>query len=149
MVWVKRVMGVVLICMAVWLTKPLWSRSEPLDPQRIAAQLAAAKAAGQPVLLDFYADWCPPCKEMERVTFPDPRVQERLAKLVFIKVDLTRKGSPDVEALMREYAIRAVPTYVFLDATGRELTEHRQGGFIAPEGFAALLDKVLAAAGTR
>ena len=62
MVWVKRVFGVGLLAVAVWITNPLWSRSEPLDPAKIAAQLAGAKAEHQPVLLDFYASWCAPCK---------------------------------------------------------------------------------------
>jgi len=144
MVWVKRVFGVGLVGVAFWLVQPLWSKHEPLDPGKIQTQLAAAKAMGQPVVLDFYADWCAPCKKMEKLTFPDPRVQERLARFVFIKVDLTRTGSVAVEELMRQYEIAGVPTYVFLDPAGKEMTDLRQVGFIEADGFVKLLDRALA-----
>ena len=148
MVWVKRLFGLGLVAVAVWITTPLWSRQEPLDPARITEQLAAARAARQPVLLDFYAAWCGPCKEMDRLTFPDPRVRERLRKFAFVKVDLTRTGSPTVEELTRRYNIVGVPTYVFLDATGNERKELRTVGFTPAEEFASLLDRALAPAPT-
>jgi thiol:disulfide interchange protein DsbD len=144
MVWVKRVFGVGLVGVAFWLVQPLWSKHEPLDPGQIESQLATAKAMGKPVVLDFYADWCAPCKKMEKLTFPDPRVQERLARFVFIKVDLTRTGSVAVEELMRQYEIAGVPTYVFLDPAGTEMTDLRQVGFIEADGFVKLLDRALA-----
>lgn len=141
MVWVKRVFGVGLVLVAAWITNPLWSRHEPLDPARIEAQLAAAKAAGKPVLLDFYASWCAPCKEMEKLTFPDPRVQERLRAFAFVKVDLSTTGSAAVEELTRRYGIVGVPTYVFLDREGRERAELRQVGFIEADAFVTLLER--------
>jgi len=146
MLWVKRVFGIGLLAVAVWITNPLWSRSEPLDPVKIEAQLAAAKAERKPVLLDFYATWCAPCKEMDKFTFPDPLVQERLKKFVFVKVDLSSSGSPAVEQLTKQYDIRGVPTYVFLDANGKERTELRTVGFVRADAFVPVLDKALAAA---
>jgi thiol:disulfide interchange protein DsbD len=140
MVWVKRVFGCVLVVVAVLLVQPLFKPGVPLDTGKIEAQLVAAKTAGQPVVLDFFADWCGPCKKMEHETFPDPRVQERLARFAFVKVDLTRTGSPAVEELMRRYDIAGVPTYIFLGSAGKEIAELRQVGFIEAEGFVKLLD---------
>lgn len=148
MVWVKRIFGIGLLAVAVWITNPLWSHREPLDPAKIAAQLAAAKAERKPVLLDFYASWCAPCKEMDKFTFPDPRVQERLRQFAFVKVDLSSSGSPAVEQLTKQYDIRGVPTYVFLDADGRERADLRTVGFTPAEEFAKWMDKALAPAPT-
>jgi thiol:disulfide interchange protein DsbD len=153
MIGVKRFFGVVLLIVAGWFLILLLPKSKPLDPLKIESQLAAAKAAGKPVVLDFFADWCAPCKKMDRETFPDPRVQERLARFAFVKVDLTRTGrtsgrrrsrSVAVEELMRQYEIAGVPTYVFLDPAGKEMTELRQVGFIEADGFVKLLDRALA-----
>ena len=80
---------------------------------------------------------------MDKLTFPDPRVQERLQKFAFVKVDLTRTGSAAVEELTRQYNIRGVPTYLFLDAEGRERADLRTVGFMPAEEFAKLLDKAL------
>jgi len=143
MVWVKRLFGVGLLAVAVWITNPLWSRTDPLDPAKIAAQLAEARAQRKPVLLDFYATWCAPCKEMDKLTFPDPRVQERLRNFVLVKVNLSRSGAPAVEQLAQQYQVRGVPTFVFLDAEGRERTDLRAVGFIPPEEFVKRLDRAL------
>jgi thiol:disulfide interchange protein DsbD len=91
-------------------------------------QLAAASAAGRPVMLDFYADWCVSCKEMERYTFPDSDVRAALANAVLLQADVTANDADD-QALLQRFGILGPPTIVFFDAAGRERPEYRVVGF--------------------
>jgi thiol:disulfide interchange protein DsbD len=91
-------------------------------------ELAAASAAGRPVMLDFYADWCVSCKEMERYTFPDPEVRAALGSTLLLQADVTANDVED-QALLQRFGILGPPTIVFFDATGRERPEYRVVGF--------------------
>jgi len=82
--------------------------------QRIAA------AQGKPVMLDFYADWCAACKEMERDTFSDPRVQQRLRDFVLLQADVTANSSADA-ALLQRFRLFGPPGIIFFDRKGREM----------------------------
>ncbi|HKR66455.1 MAG TPA: cytochrome c biogenesis protein CcdA, partial [Thermoanaerobaculia bacterium] len=93
-----------------------------------AKAIAAARAAGKPVVIDFYADWCLPCKELDEKTFTDKRVGAELERFVRLKGDLTQPEN----ALAKQYAVIGVPTLVFLDATGAEVTDARLTGFEPP-----------------
>ncbi|MDN3923230.1 protein-disulfide reductase DsbD [Roseateles violae] len=96
---------------------------------RSVAELDAALAgAGRPVMLDFYADWCVSCKEMERFTFSDPAVRERLAKVVLLKADVTANSPADRE-LLKRFKLFGPPGTIFFDAHGRELEGVRVIGF--------------------
>jgi thiol:disulfide interchange protein DsbD len=81
--------------------------------------LSAAKAAHQPVMLDFYADWCVSCKEMEKFTFTDARVKQALAGFVLLQADVTANDDID-KALMKHFDIVAPPDTVFYDADGKQ-----------------------------
>lgn len=107
-----------------------------------ASALAAAKASGKPVVIDFYADWCLPCKELDEKTFSDPRVASKLGDFVRIKADLTVAEDATTKQLTKEYAIVGVPTIVFIDATGREHADLRLTGFEPPEKFVGRMEKV-------
>jgi thiol:disulfide interchange protein DsbD len=91
-------------------------------------EVAAATAAGKPAMLDFYADWCVSCKEMERYTFPDPGVRAELDRAVLLQADVTANDAED-QALLKQLGILGPPSIVFFDASGRERPELRVVGF--------------------
>ena len=103
---------------------------------------AIATAAGKPVIIDFYADWCLPCKELDTKTFSDREVAGELGRFVRIKADLTNAADPAVQSLTKQYSIIGVPTIVFLDSSGREIGAQRLIGFEAPRPFLARLKQV-------
>jgi len=98
-------------------------------------ELATAKAAGKPVMLDFYADWCVYCKEMERKTFPDPTVAGLMGQMVLLQSDVTRQDDAD-KALQARVNIPAPPAMIFWDRNGQELKNYRLLGFKGPGEFA-------------
>ncbi len=102
------------------------------------SEAALRAAAGKPVMIDFAADWCLPCKELEQKTFVDPAVVAAGRAWVFLKADLTKTGSPEVEALRDKWKVLGVPTLVFLGPDGREAGE-RVVGFEPPESFVSRL----------
>jgi thiol:disulfide interchange protein DsbD len=101
-------------------------------------ELAVATAAGKPAMLDFYADWCVSCKEMEHYTFPDPGVRAELDQAVLLQADVTANDAED-QALLRRFQILGPPSIVFFDATGRERPEFRVVGFKPAPEFRAHL----------
>jgi thiol:disulfide interchange protein DsbD len=105
-------------------------------------QLARAVADGRPVVIDFSADWCLPCKELEHKTFNQAEVIERMGGFVSMKADLTQHGSADVRALRKRYDIKGVPTIVFIDAKGNERQDLRAVHFIDKDEFLRRLDEV-------
>ncbi len=97
--------------------------------------LAAARAANKPVVIDFYADWCLPCKELDEKTFTDAGVVSELDRFVRVKADLTAAEDATTKALTAEYQILGVPTIVFIDASGNERKDLRLTGFEPPAKF--------------
>jgi len=102
-----------------------------------------AQAVGRPVMVDFYADWCVSCKEMERFTFTDPAVRARMDRMLLLKIDVTR-NTPEDRALLERFGLFGPPGIVFFDSAGRELPG-RVIGFQSARRFAASLDTVLPA----
>ncbi|MEL3921200.1 protein-disulfide reductase DsbD [Aeromonas enteropelogenes] len=116
---------------------PQFIRIKTLDD--LKTQLAAAR--GKPVLLDLYADWCVACKEFEHKTFSDPAVRERFADMVLLQADVTANDDADVE-LLNGLNVLGLPTLIFFDRAGNELTGQRVTGFMGPAEFLAQLDKL-------
>jgi thiol:disulfide interchange protein DsbD len=115
-----------------------------LDFQRVrnVTELdAAVKAAGQPVMLDFYADWCVSCKEFEHNTFSDPRVQARLKNVALLQVDVTGNTDDD-KALLKRFSLFGPPGIVFFDKAGNQLA-YRVAGYEPPDKFLDSLSKAL------
>jgi thiol:disulfide interchange protein DsbD len=108
------------------------------------AVVAQATAAGQPVMLDFYADWCTSCKEMERYTFSDPAVRSRLGGLRLLRADVTANNDDD-QALLKRFGIFGPPTIAFYDRAGQEQPAYRVVGYMKAAEFAALLQRLAGA----
>jgi len=99
------------------------------------AAIAAANAAGRTVMLDFYADWCVSCKEMEKYTFPEPSVQAALANTVLLQADVTANDDID-QALMQRFGILGPPSILFFGQDGAERKDYRVVGFKPADEFA-------------
>jgi thiol:disulfide interchange protein DsbD len=101
---------------------------------------AKVMAAGQPVMLDFYADWCVSCKEMERFTFSDPAVQAKLSGFKLLKADVTANNADD-KALLARFGLFGPPGILFFDKTGKENKSVRVVGFMPAAEFIQTLNK--------
>src|SRR5262245_14160994 len=100
-----------------------------------AAAVSASLASGRPVMMDFSADWCVPCHELELSTFSDPRVVAEAKRFDRYKVDLTKYDSPEAEELRKRFAIPGVPTVLFLAPDGREIEASSVVGFMRQTPF--------------
>ncbi|RJX30521.1 MAG: DUF255 domain-containing protein [Desulfarculus sp.] len=106
--------------------------------------LSQARQQGKPVIIDFYADWCAPCRELEDITFHDKQVVGLADKsFVMIKVDLTGRDDALHPGLLQKYGVQGVPTVVLLDAQGREQRDLRLVDFLPPDQFLARMKRAL------
>ncbi|CAB3931465.1 protein-disulfide reductase DsbD [Achromobacter insolitus] len=96
----------------------------------------------QPVMLDFYADWCVSCREMERFTFTDPGVAQRMAGMLLVQADVTANNADD-RALLKRFRLFGPPGIMFFEPGGEELPDARVVGFQDAKRFTESLDKVL------
>jgi thiol:disulfide interchange protein DsbD len=103
---------------------------------------ARLKSAGKPVMLDFYADWCVSCKEMERFTFADTQVAARMQQIVLLKADVTANSDADKE-LLKRFGLFGPPGIIFFDARGQEIADLRVVGFQPAQQFLPTLERVL------
>ncbi|WP_053200832.1 protein-disulfide reductase DsbD [Herbaspirillum hiltneri] len=103
---------------------------------RSVAELDAALAqtGGKPALLDFYADWCVSCKEMEKFTFTDPRVREKFARMVLLQIDVTANNADD-KAMLKRFQLFGPPGIILFDSQGRELAGKRVIGYQNADQF--------------
>jgi thioredoxin:protein disulfide reductase len=122
---------------------PAWAGTQrplPFSPVRTVAdldrQVAQASREGRPVMIDFYADWCTSCKEMEATTFDDPVVRQALAGTVLLRADVTANDADD-RALLQRFGIYGPPTIAFYGRDGRERSRYRVVGYMKGPEFAA------------
>ncbi len=106
------------------------------------ARIGEAAARGQPVMLDFYADWCVSCKEMEKFTFSDPQVRAKLADARLLQADVTANSDAD-NALLKRFHLFGPPGIIFFARDGKEVEGVRVVGYQSAEVFSATLDRAL------
>ena len=109
-------------------------------PAELDTQLAAARAAGQPLMLDWYADWCISCKVIEREVFANPQVAPRLTDYRLIRFDITESNAAQ-RSLLDRYKLFGPPAILFFDRRGNEMSEVRVVGEIDAPGFSERLDR--------
>ena len=148
--WRRAVAAVLAACGLLQLVGAASGGSDPLQPlahlhaaiggdtaargptfapvRTVAERDAALRSAGRPVMLDFYADWCVSCKEMERFTFVDPQVRAKLSGALLLKADVTA-NTVDDQALLKRFRLFGPPGTIFFDRDGREVPAARIAGF--------------------
>ncbi|MGL5949189.1 MAG: protein-disulfide reductase DsbD [Aeromonas sp.] len=109
--------------------------------QDLQQQLALARAANKPLLLDLYADWCVACKEFEHQTFTDAKVQAQFANVHLVQADVTANDAEDI-ALLRALNVLGLPTLILFDRQGQELVGQRVTGFMPADEFSRVLEQL-------
>ncbi len=164
MIWLQRTLGVLLVATAAWIASPLFQKNDVADsvktvngqrvhqvgdlsfvviqsPTQLEAKLRTAKEAKKLVLLDFYADWCISCKEMEANTFANPEVSNSLQKFVLLQADVT-KNSPENQALLKRFGLFGPPGILIFNLDSQELQDQRVIGYMPPQRFVERLKKI-------
>jgi thiol:disulfide interchange protein DsbD len=157
MLLIQKIFGVLLIALAAWVVSPLFMKSSAEKSQgihqlssgltfqvvttseQLDAALRNAKDQNKLVLLDFYADWCVTCKEMEVLTFSDPSVVEKLKTYELIQMDVTR-NTANQQAILKRYGLFGPPAILFFDRQGQERSSQRVIGFMKAPRFLERLE---------
>ncbi|MCP4578184.1 MAG: thioredoxin fold domain-containing protein [Deltaproteobacteria bacterium] len=135
--WIRTSVGIIALVVATVLIES-WVMQGPGVNWRTYSDelLLEAKRRNKPVIVDFSADWCSPCRELEKITFHNAEIVKQAEdNFIMLKVDLTRKGNPVHERLLKDYGIKGVPTVVFLDHEGNERRDLRLVDFLPAEQF--------------
>ena len=143
--WLRTLAGTAGLVMATWLVLSWLFLGPGVSWQTYSDELMArAEGQGRPVIMDFYADWCAPCRELDEITFHHPQVVALAEKrFVMIKVDLTRRNQPLHQRLLQRFQVKGVPTVVFLDSRGQERRDLRLVDFLPPGPFLARMKRML------
>jgi thiol:disulfide interchange protein DsbD len=158
MIGLQRVLGIMLVMLAAWIVSPILlgntnsssSNNDGLERSekrlgdltfKVVGSIEAlqpffeeAKRTGKPLLLDFYADWCISCKEMEIKTFANPVVAKKMQEYILVQADVTR-NTPEHQALLKQYGLFGPPGILLFNPAGEEQTNQRVVGFMPPDRF--------------
>lgn len=142
--FIKNLLAIVAILIGSWFLKPEKADSAQMQWEPYTAEaFETARQDNRPIMLDFYADWCIPCIELDKYTFSDPEVVRLSEKFALFKIDLTGQVTAEVQTVRQKYNIKGVPTIVFIAADGREFTNLRLLGFEKAAGVVYRMQQVL------
>jgi len=110
--------------------------------KELQTTVAQANNQGKTVMVDLYADWCIACKEFEKYTFPQPQVQQALKNTVLVQIDLTETGADQNIELMEHFNVFGLPSILFFDLQGDELSQQRVTGFMGADEFSAHIKRI-------
>jgi len=165
MVWLQRTLGVLLVATALWIASPLLQKNDSAEmtktvnsqkihrvgeltfmvintPAELDVQLSKAKEEKKLVLLDFYADWCISCKEMEVNTFANPEVTNELKQMVLLQADVTANSSEN-QGLLKRFGLFGPPGTLIFNQNSEELKDQRVIGYMPPQRFIERLKSTL------
>ena len=135
--WLKAVTGVAGVVLAAYLIGSLVIQGPGVKWDAYSDHLLSeAVKSRKPVIIDFSAAWCAPCRELDEVTFRNGEVVKQAAQdFVMVKIDLTRRGTPGIERLLEKFEVKGVPTVIFLDRRGQERRDLRLVDYLPPGQF--------------
>jgi thiol:disulfide interchange protein DsbD len=157
MITLQRILGVMLVLLAAWIISPIFLGNTPTESAssgqaRVEKRLGdltfkvigstealqpffdEARRTGKPLLLDFYADWCISCKEMEIKTFGNAAVVKKMQEFILVQADVTR-NTAEHQALLKQYGLFGPPGILLFNPAGEEQTNQRVVGFMPPDRF--------------
>ena len=165
MIWLQRTLGVLLVATAAWIASPLIQKTDQVgsektingqkvhqvgdlsflviqSPAELDAQLIKAKQEQKLVMLDFYADWCISCKEMELNTFANAEVSKELKQFILLQADVTSNSS-DNQALLKRFGLFGPPGILIFNQNSEELKAQRVIGYMPPQRFVERLKQAI------
>jgi len=142
--FIKNLLAIVAILIGTWFLKPEKVGTAEMQWQKYSTDVfETARQENRPIIIDFYADWCIPCKELDQYTFADPEVIRLSKNFALFKIDLTGTVSPEIKTVQEKFNIKGVPTIIFITGNGREIEDLRLLGFEKADGVIRRMHQTL------